>query len=432
MPRFRKTPFQAGTLKLEILLHLILCLLAAILVFGLLVLGFIHFILPLGETKFMDTGIKRAVLEFQDYITAGGISSGDSEAIETWDGASGQYIVLPSGELHQNRTAKPVPGSGGKNRNNPGLPRRFVTVTFSDGEAAVMILHTGIFALRNLGLVFSLLISFLVFFVLFYIPINRKIHYIVEIEQGVSLMESGGLDRRVLVKGRDELSRLAESINAMAGAIGERIAGEERSAAANRELVGELSHDIRTPLTVFLGFIPLLKKNAALPDEHREYLDIMENKAEVMRRRTGELLDYATLSSGQQQPDMAGLAPGPLLDQFAAELACMGEVRRSGSLPEGLGFRGDPRLLSRIFDNLLSNMRNYADLGKPLDLKVTYEGGFLVFEVANAVKPQPNAGGTSLGLRISAFIMEQHGGRMETLREAGHFRTRLIFPAAPL
>jgi signal transduction histidine kinase len=286
--------------------------------------------------------------------------------------------------------------------------------------------------MRFVSWVVSLLLAFVVFLLSLFFVLRKKLGYISRIDEGVSILESGKLDHSIPVEGTDELARLALSINLMSRSVQARIHSEQKVLQANREIVSDLSHDIRTPLTVAMGYLNLLLEKEDLSDsERRDYLTLALKKAEQIKDRTEALLDFATLTSGQLPVSKVIVDARTMVDQLKAELSALAELRVGDDLPPGTMLSGDVGLLERLFDNLLSNLQQHGDMNEGIDFQVCLKGGEIRLEIENAVGKQSSAKSFShsLGLKICSCILELHGGRFEVDGNGRNFRIRIALPA---
>ena len=320
-------------------------------------------------------------------------------------------------------------------------------VRYRDGEAGVGFLYAPLGSLRFVSWVVSLLLAFDVFLLSLYFVLKKKLDYIVRIEGGISVLESGDLDHVIPVEGADELARLAASVNLLSRSIQARMDSEQKALQANRELIGDLSHDIRTPLTVGMGYLTLLLEKKDLGEqERREYLTLALKKAEQIKERTRALLDFATLTSGQLPAHKTVIDVRTMVDQLKEELSALGELRikdgpgdgvsdpkpEESKIPPGTTILGDVGLLERLFDNLLSNLQKHGDTTCPVTFWACLAGGNLLIEVENTMvsrlqKKHPLES-SSLGLKICACILKLHGGHIETTANGATYLTRIFLP----
>jgi two-component system, OmpR family, sensor histidine kinase MprB len=247
--------------------------------------------------------------------------------------------------------------------------------------------------------------------------------------------ETGDLTRRIDVRGRDELNRLAASFNTMLAAL-------EESARSQRQLVADASHELRTPLTSLRTNIEVLARDESMPAEERERLlhDVVEQLGEMSALVT-ELVELAR----EEQDAPAG--EDVRLDLVAAEAVERAQRNRPGikyeldaepSLVHGL-----PGQIERAISNLLDNAGKWSREGDEVDVRVR-EGEVSVrdhgpgiaaedlprifdnFYRAPAARGMPGSG---LGLAIVRRVAESHGGTaVAEPAEGGGTVVRLSLP----
>jgi two-component system sensor histidine kinase MprB len=249
--------------------------------------------------------------------------------------------------------------------------------------------------------------------------------------------ETRDLSRRIDVHGRDELSRLAATFNAMLEAL-------EDAARAQRQFVSDASHELRTPLTSLRTNIEVLSREDSLPPEEREQLlrDVGEQLVE-MSALVAELVELAREDEQPHEPEDVRL------DIVAAEAIERTRRNRPGvrfnpELHESL-VRGVPATIERAVSNLLDNAAKWSPPGGQVDVAV-HDGELAVrdhgpgiaeedvpfifdrFYRAQAARSMPGSG---LGLAIVRHVADTHGGTITVeAPEGGGTRMRLRLPSA--
>ena len=421
-----------GSLKLEILAAVLCCLFLSLgCFFGLRFA--INQVLRYSYTdeaeRFKLEGLRD---DFQRYITENRLSSENIPLWESWVRRN-DVIALPLNKrveaLVEARGKASIVGIRRHPLDDVVLKMESPIRYYPEGEVVTIFVYVPGRSLRIVSWVLSLLFSFMAFVLLFYGFLKKKMNYILKIDKGIFVLESGDLDYSVPIEGRDELARLAGTINAVSQSIKSRILSEQKALQANKEIIGDLSHDIRTPLTVGIGYLTLLLENEDLSrEERRNYLTLALKKTHQIKERTEELLDFATIYSGQQQVNRTPLNFKVLAEQLMQELSALTEVRLRDELPDDATICGDIGLLERVFDNLLSNVQKYGDMEKLVELNCFMRSGNACIEIVNFVNGRAQADGKSLGLKISAYILEVHDGFFETSEDGDIFRTRIAIP----
>src|SRR5207342_815490 len=181
--------------------------------------------------------------------------------------------------------------------------------------------------------------------------------------------ETQDLSERIEVQGRDELSRLASSFNAMLGAL-------EESTRAQRQLVADASHELRTPLTSLRTNIEVLASDRALPAEERGRLlsDVVEQLGE-MTTLISELIELARAEQQTADPEdvRLDLAASEALERARRNHP---EITFSSSVDESV-VKGVPSTIERAISNLLDNAAKWSPTGGEVELRV-FEGAVTV------------------------------------------------------
>lgn len=250
----------------------------------------------------------------------------------------------------------------------------------------------------------------------------------------------GNYRERLAVRGTDELAGLARDMNAMAQAVEERVEQLEQVAEERKIFIGNLAHEMKTPLTSILGFADLLYLPREVPDGRRvEYARVISEEAKRLRALSGKLLELITLGS-------ASLTLAPVSLRTVAEevsvslrpLMAQSQLRLRCSCPDAL-IDMDRELFKSLLYNLLDNGRKASRRGEKLDLAGQVQGDnivILVRDYGNGIPQgeldkvcQPfymvdksrsrKAGGAGLGLALCREIVSVHHGSMEIQSRLG-------------
>ena len=186
-------------------------------------------------------------------------------------------------------------------------------------------------------------------------------------------MEGGELQKPVTVQGDDELGTLAEKLEAMRLSLLHQGEAERRATEANRSLVTEMSHDLRTPLTSLLLYTQIVQNGKYKSEaEMQSYLEKIYGRAMQIKSQSDALF-YHFLVDKDAAPaplcdeDLKAVFPDVLSD-FVCTLEAKGfKVETTGEWPDAKS-RVNIEYLTRIMDNLLSNILKYADSGVPVRL----------------------------------------------------------------
>lgn len=301
--------------------------------------------------------------------------------------------------------------------------------------------HMNIYSSSVVSKYMTLLIAVLcivIFALIFLLLQNRQVIYLKKIAAAMNEISKGNLDVEVPIEGDDELAQLAASLNTMADDIQTLIAKERSTEKSKNELITNVAHDLRTPLTTILGYLELLESNPELDAQTRQkYIGIACNKARHLQRLIEELFGFTKLSYGKlavtiDRVDIVKLLE-QLIDEFYPVFENNGMECAFTTQVHSLMMNGDGKLLARLFDNLLNNAVKYGRDGKMILVKLVYEEPVITITVTNFgfVIPEDeipllfnkfyrversrssSTGGTGLGLAIVKNIAYLHGGTVE-------------------
>lgn len=265
----------------------------------------------------------------------------------------------------------------------------------------------------------SVLVSVGFFVILFLFLLGERLSYIRDIINGIDALQSGQMEHQVPVEGNNELTRLAEAVNYLS-ATQKQVKAKERALAEEKEqLIRTLSHDIRTPLTSIMAYSEFMLGDASMQNQH-EYAGLIQKKALQIKDLTDILLD-----GGKRNPEYfedARLLMQQLADEFEESLE--DEFHVLIDLTGCGAFSGhfDVQELLRIFDNLASNIRKYADKAQPVELSITAKDRLLVIRQTNARCSETALQESyQMGLNSIRRIAHNYAGRVEIQQDDSRF-----------
>ena len=247
---------------------------------------------------------------------------------------------------------------------------------------------------------------------------------------------NGHFDHRISFSVNNDMQKVIDSINSLVdstvGAINEEKAIEQ----SKDELITNVSHDIRTPLTSIIGYLGLLKNGAVTSQEDMlKYINIAYDKAEQMRSLANDLFEYTTLKSTKTKLNVTPINIKGMMEQVAAGFELEAEKKGIAfsvkARPDDLIVNADVEKLVRVYNNLISNSLKYAAGAsrinlvanlinhEQVELRVENNGEPIpkdklkkIFDRFYRVESSRNTktGGTGLGLSIVQGAVELHGG----------------------
>lgn len=251
---------------------------------------------------------------------------------------------------------------------------------------------------------------------------------------------------------RDEIDRLGVVITRMGRRIQEQFHGLRQADRQRRELVGNVSHDLRTPLAALQGYLEtlLIKEKELSAEQRREYLGIAIRHSERLSKLVAALFELAKLDAGDSAIRPEPFSAGELVQDVAQQYRLVAEKKRltlEVRFDPDLPFvHADIGLIERVLENLIENALRHTPEGGVITLALGRpENGALSVEVADtgrgipaedlphifersyrAEKDRPDTGGLGLGLAIARRILELHGSAI-TVRSAPGAGTAFTF-----
>lgn len=273
-----------------------------------------------------------------------------------------------------------------------------------------------------------------------------ELHYIAQ----------GHFDHTISFKVKTDLQKVIDSINSLVDSTVTAINEERTIEKSKDELISNVSHDIRTPLTSIIGYLGLLKSGVSDPEDQQRYLNIAYMKAEQMKSLAHDLLEYTTLKSTSTKLSLSSLHIFSMLEQVAAgfefEADEKGIIFNIETRPKDLTIQADPEKLVRVYNNLISNALKYgtgatqinliANLvnNNEVELRVENNGARIpeeslkkIFERFYRMETSRNTktGGTGLGLSITKSIVDLHHGKIHCESDDNWTRFIICLPLDP-
>ena len=271
------------------------------------------------------------------------------------------------------------------------------------------------------------------------------------VSEAAARLADGELSYKVNTRGMlfDE-KQLGESLNRLGD--GMNIAVEERLKAdrMKTELITNVSHDIKTPLTSIVSYTELLKAEEGLSEQGKEAVDVLSRQSERLTRLIDDLVEASKASSGTLDVALAPCDAAVFVAQAAGEY---GERLRDAGLTlltkvpeEPIRIMADGRRMQRIFDNLMNNIGKYSLPGTRVYLDLEKKGQRAVFQFKNTSREPLNVSadellerfvrgdssrhteGNGLGLYIAQRLTELQGGTLQIQVDGDLFKVVLSFP----
>ncbi len=343
---------------------------------------------------------------------------------------SGNQVVLPNTETNKQENNSLVEGNLYSN-----YDRTVYSVAFSDGVCAVTIGHQFSPVYSTINFLITAIVFAAVFFTITSSFNNYLKFRLKNLSKQVSSVSAEELNTPISLGGRDELAILASDIETMRSNLVEKINSENKAWKTNQELITSISHDIRNPLTSLVGYSDILHNKQYSSEEEREnYQERCRDKIYRLKELTDELFKYTLVYSKPELEvnktnEEASILLTQLIGEPLTELKSENCKTSLTVLINDVTVSVDVLILKRVFDNLFSNIKKYADLEKPVVATVTKNGNMLNVKLINYIKTINNPIESSkIGLRTCERLCKSLDIEFSYSEKKEKFTTELLIP----
>ena len=288
---------------------------------------------------------------------------------------------------------------------------------------------SGILSIFPIGILIGIILT-IIYIVIFI----KELIYLDKIIIGSKAATEGKLNCNIEEKGRGHLRELAHDINNIRDGLRKSIESEIKSENMKTELITNVSHDLKTPLTSIINYIDLLKRENIGSETAKDYINILDKKSQRLKVLIDDLFEASKATSGAMELNITKIDIVQLLKQSLGE----NDERFKNSnlsvkldIPDTKIFiNGDGQRLYRVFENLISNIVKYSLSNTRVYIQMyvddenkvviimrnisAYELDFCANEITNRFKrgdSSRSTEGSGLGLAIAKSIVELHGGK---------------------
>lgn len=278
---------------------------------------------------------------------------------------------------------------------------------------------------------------------------QKKVKEFKAIKEGVQKVKDGDIHHTINISGKGEFAKLASDINSITDGLNKAVHNELKSERLKTELITNVSHDIRTPLTAIITYVDLLK-NEKDALKSAEYIEIIDQKSERLKVLTEDLFEAAKASSGNIPVNYEKIDIISLITQGLGELDDKIKERklefRLNHSKEKVYLKADGKLLWRAIENLLSNIFKYALEGSRVYIDIIDSENEVILNIKNISAYELNISsaelmerfkrgdesrssqGSGLGLSIAKSLIEIQKGRFNIEIDGDLFKAVIKWP----
>ena len=272
-----------------------------------------------------------------------------------------------------------------------------------------------------------------------------------KIKTGIEKIAGGEVDYQIPVNGLlAEHKEIAEKVNSIGEGLEAALAKSMKSERLKTDLITNVSHDIKTPLTSIINYVELLKQEDLKDPKIQRYIEVLEQKSQRLKTLTEDVVEASKVSSGNITLEFMNLNLVEMIQQTSGEFEEKFKVRdleEVMNLPnEEVVIRADGRRLWRVLSNIYNNAAKYAMQGTRVYADLEKKDGMAYFSLKN-VSEQPlnisadelterfirgdvsrSTEGSGLGLSIAQSLTEMQGGTFELYLDGDLFKVTIKFP----
>ena len=307
--------------------------------------------------------------------------------------------------------------------------------------AALLIVYTLLAAINPVVAVIMIILGCLF--------LGARMRDLENIKKGVRELKSGNFSNKVEECRSEDYNAIAKDINeigeGMSLAVEERIKAERMKT----DLITNVSHDLKTPLTSIINYADLLSKETLTPAEANDYVKIIKQKSGRLKQLTEDLFDISKVQSGNENFDIEDIDLCLLISQTLAEMdetiKKTGLIFRVSTPDKEVFVKADGKKASRVFENLIGNCVKYSMKNTRVYVDIKNEKGGVRVEIKNIAGYEMDfdeneiserfvrgdsarsSEGSGLGLAIVKSYIEGFGGSMEIKKDGDLFKVVLRF-----
>lgn len=376
----------------------------------------------------------KLVMSLRKYIRENDVRSDDSRALLKWCKSNGwvDLEVFVDERLVFSSLVRVDIKDKNKQIEETSMEKNIAfPFKFSDAKADVVFYEY--LSMYDRAIVIEFVIAVLFFFAVILIAIRREVSYLHTINNEIQALEGGDLNREITIKGSDEVTELAESIDEFRKTMQNQMNTIEQLEKSNRLMAAEIAHDLRTPLTSLIMYLDFARTEiqGKEPDAEK-YLDKAREKSVRLKDLMDENFSYMTMPDyflAEKQSVQVHEVLGGYIGDMMTYLESEGfHVRTDVSLGQS-NILVQREAVGRVFSNLLSNIMKYAARDAEVFIRCRENENHVEVRIQNLVKvfegDKPE--GTGFGSRIVKRLMEEMDGEYAAKESEGMYITVLRF-----
>lgn len=311
----------------------------------------------------------------------------------------------------------------------------------------------GSFGIASVVLVVCVLFVFY-FFLFIHFERQKYIEYLLtKMTNEIEFISEGHFNEKVTIEDNRVVGELGTKVNNIITQVEKSVIDQKKSAQTKNDLITNVAHDLRSPLTSIVGYLELINEDRYKNEvELRYFIQIIHQKSKNLHELMNDLFEYTLVQNKESLLNEVPVSMEEMLNQLVVQFQVQVheagmEIRQYFSTVSNPIVMGDGNKLARLFENLIQNAIRYGKAGKYIDISLTESDKLIEVEITNFGQVIPEmdlpyiferfyrgeksrshqTGGSGLGLAIAKSIVELHGGQIEVDSSLGRTTFRVKF-----
>lgn len=388
-----------------------------------------------STSSYIYNSSEKLIEKLQEFVNDNNINATDTSQLRSWAKSENIGYFTVSRErmlIYDNTYNGSIPLKNTSSKQLHYYWQYFHDVSFADGNADVFIYNNSDTKFYILATIISVLISSIVWISIFVFFIQKKVKYVILLNEEVKQIENGFLEKTFSIIGNDEITDLAYALDRMRISLIERQEYEKNLKNAQDKLVLGMAHDLRTPLTSLMAYLEIVKKQD-IDNKTLIYTNKAFDKTIQIRNLSEQLFEFFFVNSNHlcelEEAQNIEYSIGDYLSELCALLEGNSfKVDSSNLIWKPIYIQINSDYIGRIINNILSNILKYADQKYNVKISSIYFEDHVNISIKNNIRDNTeNIKGTGIGINNIYTMMTQMHHNCNVIIKNNTYTIELLF-----